>query len=108
MTPHKLSAIRRKAAKARWKGSTPEQRSASASHAATARMAALTPDQRVELAEWIAAQGAGRPRSEAKRCKCGADTVARATRRANKQGTCPPGDGHGAGCPFYRENFIVV
>ena len=44
----------------------------------------------------------GRPRSKAARCYCGADAIKRASERANKDGTCPAGDGHEEPCPFWR------
>lgn len=43
----------------------------------------------------------GAPRSDAPRCPCDRDTLARAQRRASKKtGRCPAGDGHKPPCPF--------
>lgn len=59
-----------------------------------------TPEERREMLKYVASHGAGRPRTNAKRCPCGAMTLKLARIRGGSTGTSP---GHKAGCPFYRK-----
>lgn len=66
---------------------------------AAQRWSKVPPHKRRQITRWVAAQGAGRPRTKAKRCPCGAMTLKLARIRAGKQGNSL---GHLKGCTFYR------
>jgi len=80
---------------------TPAMMSAVASAMGARRWANVPAEERVRFTTWVASHGAGRPRTKAKRCPCGAFTLKAAKIRASrKDGT---GLGHKPGCSFYRD-----
>lgn len=88
---------------------TEEKAAAAASTAAAAlgrrRWEGVSPEERSKIATWVASHGAGRPRSKARRCPCGAMTLKLAKIRAGASGT---GLGHKPGCLFYRADRLKV
>ena len=76
------------------------EKNPAAQEMARQRWAKVGPRQRTQIAKWVASHGAGRPRTRARRCPCGAMTLKLAKIRASRlDGT---GLGHLEGCTFYR------
>jgi len=85
---------------ARWeKKMTDQERADAARNMVKRRWEKTTPEERSKQMKEVASQGAGRPRSRATRCTCGAMTLRLARIKADVNGTCP---GHQKGCEFYR------
>ena len=76
-----------------------KKKNAAAQALVARRWRKTTREERVRIARWVAAHGAGQPRSRALRCPCGAMTLRLARIRADRHGT---GLGHQPGCSFYR------
>ena len=79
--------------------------SAAASAMSMSRWKKIGPEERREIATWVASHGAGRPRTNAARCPCGAMTLTLAKQRGGVAGTSL---GHRKGCPFWRAHKLKV